>query len=44
MKIPIKFSSDPNYLIGSEQFKDEVELLHGRRVTPRKAGRPKKKG
>ncbi|MEE8057875.1 MAG: hypothetical protein V3T17_08575 [Pseudomonadales bacterium] len=30
--------------LGSEQFKDEVELLHGHRVTPRKAGRPKKKG
>ena len=29
--------------LGSEKFKTEIELLHGRRVTPRKAGRPKKK-
>ncbi|MBQ0712862.1 MAG: transposase [Porticoccus sp.] len=38
----IRQSINRGLLLGSERFKDEVELLYGRRVKPAKMGRPKK--
>ncbi|HEB28812.1 MAG TPA: transposase, partial [Porticoccus sp.] len=38
----IRQSISKGLVLGSNRFKDEIELLYGRRVKPAKMGRPKK--
>jgi len=39
----IRKATNGNYVLGDNQFKEEISKLLGRRVTPGKAGRPRKK-
>jgi len=38
----IRNATNGNYVLGSDRFKEEIELALGRRVTPGKRGRPRK--
>ena len=40
----IRHTINGNYALGSERFKEEIYQALGRRVTPGKSGRPRKKG
>jgi putative transposase len=37
----IRIATNGNFAPGSQTFKDQVEVMPGRRVTPGKSGRPK---
>jgi putative transposase len=39
----IRKATNGNYALGNKQFKEEISKIVGRRVTPGKAGRPRKK-
>jgi len=40
----IRSSTNGNYVLGNERFKDEISVELKRRVVPGKAGRPVKPG
>ena len=39
----IRKATNGNFALGSSRFKQEISVMLGRRVTPGKAGRPRKK-
>jgi putative transposase len=38
----IRQATNGNFVLGNDRFAEEIRLALGRRVTPGKAGRPKK--
>ncbi|MEA1933813.1 MAG: hypothetical protein U9N60_05200 [Thermodesulfobacteriota bacterium] len=39
----IRHATNGNFALGNQRFKEEIAAMLGRRVTPGKAGRPRKK-
>ncbi len=39
----VRQATNGNFALGNQQFKEEIAAMLGRRVTPGKAGRPRKK-